>query len=127
MTSGLFGEGSTWLGWLSVDGHAGLQPRLAIKGQLIARSLGIGSVVSISRPYEGLRKLKPAHHLLDILPRTYVLNWVKQRIVQDNPMPPDETRWDTEIFLPVDTAIIEGLEERRQKGLPTDGHHDLDG
>lgn len=114
MNSGLFGEGSLALGWLSVDGIAGLRPRLAIKGQLIAKGYGIGSVVSISADVSAW-EIEGSHaHLGATSPRSYVLNWVKQQWVQENPPPPDETIWETEIHLPLDTAVIEGLEERRQ-------------
>ncbi len=114
MNSGMFGEGDLALGWSSVDGLAGLQPRLAIKGKLIAKGYGIGSVVLLIAEVSAW-EIAGSHAFLGVTtPRTYVLNWVKQEIGQDNPPPPDETIWDTEIHLPLDTAVIEGLEERRQ-------------
>jgi hypothetical protein len=39
---------------------------------------------------------------------------VKQQPAQFNPLPPDETIWEIELWLAMTPSIIEGLEERRQ-------------
>ncbi len=115
MNTGLFGEGSLSLGYETVQGQAGLQSRLVLAGKLIGKGYGIGAVVQLTADVTAWN-LAVGHHTLlgTTLPRPYVLNWVKQQYVQPNPLPPDETSWDIQLFLPLDAAVIEGLEERRQ-------------
>jgi hypothetical protein len=116
MNSGLFGEGNLSLGFESVEGLAGLQPRLVLKGKLIGKGYGIGAVVQLTADVTAWNLAIGSHALLGAtLPRPYVLNWVKQRQwSQDNPAPPDQTIWDVQLNLPLDSSVIEGLEERRQ-------------
>ena len=117
MNTGLFGEGSLALGFESVLGIAGLQPRLAINGKLIAKDYGIGAVVQLSADVTAWNLAAGSHALLGTtLPRPFVLNWVKQQWMQTNPAPPDEAILEVQLLLPLDTSVIEGLEERRQGG-----------
>ena len=114
MNSGMFGEGSLALGWTTVEGRNGLVPRLALKGELIAKGYGHGAVIQLSVDVTALDVIGSSAFLGTTTPKPYVLNWIKQQFVESNPSPADETIWSTEVFLPLDVAIIEGLEERRQ-------------
>jgi hypothetical protein len=114
VNTGLFGEGSLSLGFDSIDGRAGLQPRLVLKGKLTGKGYGIGAVVELSADVTAWLPVGNYSLLGTTIPRPYVLNWVKQQWVQTNPMPPDESARDIELYLPLNSEIIEGLEERRQ-------------
>lgn len=115
MNTALFVDGSLSLGWTAVGGIGGLLPRLAIKGQLIAKGYGIGAVVSITAVVTATDLPSGGNgHLGTTTSRPYVLNWVKQQWVQDNPPPGDETNWDLELHLPMPPGMIEAFEAMRQ-------------
>lgn len=114
MDSGLFGDGSIRLDWSAVDAQPGLAPQLVLKGKLVAKGYGVGAVVQITAEVTAWGIVGTYAFLGTTTPRSWVLNWVKQQYVQPNPAPADETAWDVELWLPMNPAIIEGLEERRQ-------------
>jgi hypothetical protein len=114
MDSGLFGEGSLRLDWTGIDGRPGLAPQLVLKGKLIAKGYGVGAVVQITSDVTAWNVVGTYAFLGTTSPRSWVLNWVKQQPMQFNPIPPDETTWDIELWLPMSPSVIEGLEERRQ-------------
>lgn len=114
MDSGLFGDGSIRLDWTGVAGRPGLVPQLLLKGQLTAKGYGIGAVVQLTVDVTAWDLPGSYTFLGTTTAKPYVLNWVKQEFVQFNPSPPDETTWDVELPLPMSSAVIEGLEERRQ-------------
>lgn len=107
-------EGTLGLEWTSVRGISGLQPRLALGGSLIARGYGYGSVISVTVDVTATQIQGSHSYLGTTASRSYVLNWPKQRIMQENPPPEDETNWTTEVFLALPPHVIEGLEDRRQ-------------
>lgn len=114
MDSGLFGEGSIRLDWTGVDARPGLAPQLVVRGKLVAKGYGIGAVVQITVEVTAWDIAGTYAFMGTTVPRSWVLNWVKQQYVQPNPTPVDETTWDVEVCLPMSPSIIEGLEERRQ-------------
>jgi hypothetical protein len=114
MDTGLFGEGSISLDWLGVDGSPGLSPQLVVKGKLVARGYGVGAVVEVTAEVTAWDIVRSHAFLGTTTPRAYVLNWIKQTFVQDNPAPPDHVTWNVELKLPMSPSVIEGLEERRQ-------------
>ncbi|MDA8314374.1 MAG: hypothetical protein M0010_04255 [Actinomycetota bacterium] len=114
MDSGLFGEGSLRLDWTGIDGRPGLAPQLVLKGKLIAKGYGVGAVVQITSEVTAWNIVGTHAFLGTTSPRSWVLNWVKHRPMQFNPIPPDETTWDIELWLQMSPSVIEGLEERRQ-------------
>jgi hypothetical protein len=114
MDSGQFGEGTLRLDWAGIDGYPGLAPQLLLKGKLVATGFGVGAVVQITADVTAWDIAGTYAFLGTTAPRAWVLNWVKQRFMELNPRPPDETTWDVELRLPMSPSIIEGLEERRQ-------------
>jgi hypothetical protein len=114
MNSGLFGDGSISLGWTGIEGMSGLQPRLLLKGKLVAKDYGFGAVVQVTADVTATNIEGNYSFLGTTTPQPFVLNWVKNRPVQFNPIPPDETSFDVRLSLPLSAAVIEGLEERRQ-------------
>jgi hypothetical protein len=114
MYSGLFGEGSISIDWTGVDGWPGLSPQLMLKGNLVAKGYGVGAVVQVTTEVTAWDIVGTYAFLGTTPPRAYALNWVKQGYGQLNPLPPDETRWEINLKLPMSPSVIEGLEERRQ-------------
>jgi hypothetical protein len=114
MNSCQIGDGSIFYEWLSIEGQSGLQPRLALKGKLVARGYGIGSLLLVSAEVTAWDIAGTYAYLGTTTPKSYVLNWNKQPYVRENAPPADETTWDIETLLPFDSAILEGLEEKRQ-------------
>ena len=114
MNSCQIGDGSISYEWLSLEGKPGLQPRLAIKGKLVARGYGIGALLLVSAEVTAWDIVGTYAYLGSTTPKPYVLNWVKQRYVQQNSPPTDQTTYDIETLLPLDSAILEGFEEERQ-------------
>lgn len=110
-------EASGWTGRASMDGQdsrLGSLPRLAPKGKLIAKGYGVWAVVQITSDVTACDIVGDDALLGTTSPRSWVLNWVKQQPMQFNPIPPDETTWDIELWLQMSPWVIEGLEERRQ-------------
>jgi len=114
MNSGLFGDGSISLDWKGIEGSPGLQPRLLLLGRLVAKGYGIGAVVQVTADVTAWEIAGNYAFLGTATPQPYVLNWVKQQYVQQNPPPADETAWDVRLPVPLSASVIEGLEERRQ-------------
>lgn len=114
MNSGLFGDGSISLDWMGVEGLSGLQHRLVLVGRLVAKGYGIGAVVQITADVTAWEIAGSYAYLGTASPQPYVLNWVKQQYVQQNPPPLDETSWDVRLPVPLSPSVIEGLEEQRQ-------------
>jgi hypothetical protein len=112
----MFGEGTLAIGYEGVEGQSGLQPRLILKANLVAKGYGIGAVVQITADVTACNLAVGGNYELlgTSLAMPYVLNWVKQTMSQPNPPPPNETIWSLRLPLPLDAAVIEGLEERRQ-------------
>lgn len=114
MDSGLFGDGSLRLDWTGIDGRPGLAPQLVLKGKLIAKGYVIGAVVQIMSDVTAADIACADAFLGTTSPRSWVLNWVKQGPTQSNPIPPDETTLNIELWLQMSPSVIEGLEEWRQ-------------
>ena len=114
MDTGLFGDGSIRLNWTGIEGLSGLQPRLFLVGELVAKGYGIGAVVQVGADVTAWEIACTYAFLGTATPQPYVLNWVKQRFGQLNPAPEDETHWDVRLPVPLSPTVIEGLEERRQ-------------
>jgi hypothetical protein len=114
MNSGLFGDGSISLDWTGIEGLPGLQPRLLLAGKLVAKGYGVGAVVQVTADVTAWEIAGTYAYLGTATPQPYVLNWVKQQYVQQNPPPADETAWDVRLPVPLSPSVIEGLEERRQ-------------
>jgi hypothetical protein len=114
MDPGRFGEGSIALAWSGIEGMSGLQPRIQLLGKLIAKGYGIGAVVQINADVS-IAEIGGAQSFIGTSTlKSYVLNWVKQEYVQENPPPPDETTWDVQLPVLLSPSVIEGIEERRQ-------------
>ena len=114
MNSGLFGDGSISLDWTGLEGQPGLQPRLILVGKLVAKGYGVGAVVQISAEVTAWDILGTYALLGTTAAVPFVLNWIKEQYVQNNPPPPDETTWDVRLPLGLTPSIIEGLEARRE-------------
>lgn len=114
MNSGLFGDGSISLDWTGIEGLQGLQPRLLLLGKLVAKGYGVGAVVEVTADLTAWDIAGTYAFLGTATPQPYVLNWVKQRFAQPNPIPADETSWDVRLPVPLSPSVIEGLEDRRQ-------------
>jgi hypothetical protein len=71
-----------------------------MKGKLTARGYGVGAVVQVTAEVTAWGIVNTYAFLGTTDPRTYVLNWVKQRYGQLNPAPEDETTWDVELNRP---------------------------
>lgn len=110
-----FADGSISLRWSGVEGIAGIQPHLALRGILVAKGYAVGAVVQLSADISAADESNVPHGLLGTTaPRAFVLNWVKQQYVQANPPPEDETTWDVELRMPIPPHVLEALEQRRQ-------------
>lgn len=114
MDSGLFGDGSISVDWYGIEGVTGLQPRVLLLGKLSAKDYGIGAVVQISAEVSVGEMGGAYSYIGTSTPQPYVLNWVKQQFVQENPPPANEAVWDVRLPILLSPSVIEGIEERRQ-------------
>ncbi len=141
MDSFSLGNGSISFGWTEVEGEAGLEPRLAIKGVGVAKGYAIGALLQVSAKVTAT-EIEGTYALLgSTVPQYLVLNWEKNRPVMQGLPPADETPLDLRLPLPLSSEVIEGLETRRQgrdfwlqidaqfvivdKGASNDGSHPL--
>jgi len=107
------GNGSIHVDWNGVEGESGLEPRLILKGHLVAKGYAIGALLQVSAKVTATEIEGNSALLGSTVPEFYALNWVKNRPNVEGLPPADETPWDLRLPLPLSSAVIEGLEARR--------------
>ena len=107
------GNGSIHVDWNGVEGESGLEPRLILKGHLVAKGYAIGALLQVSAKITATEIEGNSALLGSTVPEFYALNWVKNRPNVEGLPPADETPWDLRLPLPFSSAVIEGLEARR--------------
>lgn len=108
------GNGSINVDWIGVEGEFGLEPRLIIKGDLVAKGYAIGALLQVIAKVTATEIEGNSALLGSTVSQFYALNWIKNRPNMEGLPPADETPWDLHLPLPLSSAVIEGLEARRQ-------------
>ncbi|HUZ39950.1 MAG TPA: hypothetical protein VMU68_00960 [Acidimicrobiales bacterium] len=108
------GNGSIHVNWIGVEGESGLEPRLVLKGKLVANGYALGALLQVSAKVTATEIEGTSALLGSTVPDFYTLNWEKNRPNMPGLPPADETPWDIRLPLPMSAEVIEGLETRRQ-------------